>query len=858
MSLIAVSDLLKESDAMLDEVLKIRSIIQQSKDESAEELLRRIRYEAVAAQFIPPDIVTTQQLEENARLLKEQEEASDILQDIKLTDEEVRRFELELQERAKEGIDTRKKSHVASNLSKPSSRSNQQKMKGSSNGLNTQTKTHENKRSQQGKAQVQQSYHKVSTDNSMSTELSDTLNQPADSAILLSAILHENASDLQEDRGSNYCDMDNDIPSESHDLDDMLDGLLDYYETLENDRADGHRGRVFQTELPTIIESQIASTDTSQCIVSSEAVLPPKPACNLNDIYDPNFTMSLTEKENKRVEEIMAGGLPTENAFRLSNEDIRRDAEICAQLSMLVPLDRSDIIFAPTFTTDTTIDGTIDTASTSQKARPYTHTSSSTIMTLSEPSHMTERGRELWNKYTKGLPMNEPLDIFVPRLKSGVPDYLREQHRDSVLAQYYSAISQCLNELKKDNSVVHMTGKNIQEALTDFYMTPTNFELVSDLHKAMNESASSSIPLRSVGDDEAPLTPQLMQKPEDLVRNILPMEDREKLDNILSKVRNDALEIIETDEYYKDLNLDEYIKTTTALKILDTNSESVLESPIEYTRALGTDDNPGIQDPLLLKIYRERQAAAQKSNTMGNNSYDFSDSDDYDFEDYNAKQVLTEQEIERESKKLLIGKDKDGGKLYTILQDGTGLNTEVMSGATGPTIMYSSLNQASGLSITELGSTGAATSGGTTKLKGKAKKPLTNTELLAKKSESLSNKFQEIIRRSKPSDMATELTNIYSNLQPDDVDQILSVPQVKQHIQSLKEQGVALLDLEPVNIEYPSQSAIAHNQSLSSATLSASSGRSSAKPVLAKSSTKVSKSKVHSKIPQIQDSQDSK
>lgn len=865
MSITAVGDLLKESDAMLDEVLRIRGIIQQSKDESAAELLRRIRYEAVAAQFIPPDTVTAQQLEENARLLKEQEEASnDIIQDIKLTDEEVRRFELELQERATDGIDTRKKKPVASGPPKPGSRSNQRKTKGSSSSDEVwlQTKARENTNLQKKQVWAQQPSHVLSADNSVSAELSEPSSQCADSAVLLSAILQENASNLPEGKDAGYSDIGNDAPSESHDLDDMLDGLLEYHEQLENDRADGCRGRVFQTELPTILESQATSADTSQYAVSSEVGLPPNPTYNPNDIYNPNFTVLLTEKENERVEKIITEDISTENAFRPSNEEIRRDAEICAQLSMLVPLDRSDMIFAPTFTTETTVDETADTASTSRPARPYTHTSSSTIMTLSEPSHMTERGRELWNKHTKGLPLDEPLDIFVPRLKSGVPDYLKEQHRDNVLAQYYSAISRCLNELKKDTSLVHMTGENIKEILTDFYMTPTNFELVGDLHKAMDGSVSGSIPLRSVGDDEVPLTPQLMQKPEDLMRNILPLEDREKLDDILSKVRSDALEIVETDEYYKNLDLAEYIKTTTALQDLNIDPESSPKSPMAYTRVLDTDDNPGIQDPLLLKIYRERQAAAQKGSTIENNSYDYNDSisDDYDFEDYNANQVLTEHDIERESKKLLNGKDKDGVKLYTILQDGTGLNTEVMQGATGPTITHSSLHQASGISTAGLGSTSAtpSASGSATKSKGKVKKPLTHAELLAKKSESLSNKFQEIINRSKPTEMAAELNRVYDNLQPGDVDKILSAPQANQHIQALKKQGVALLDLEPVNIECSGQSMITQNLSISSTALGASSGRSSAKPVLAKSSTKVSQSKVHNRIPQIQDPQNAK
>lgn len=49
-----------------------------------------------------------------------------------------------------------------------------------------------------------------------------------------------------------------------------------------------------------------------------------------------------------------------------------------------------------------------------------------------------------------------------------------------------------------------MTGERVKELLTDFYMTPTNFELVGDLHKAMDSVASSSLPLRSIGDDETP------------------------------------------------------------------------------------------------------------------------------------------------------------------------------------------------------------------------------------------------------------------------------------------------------------------------------------------------------------------
>lgn len=857
MSLTAVSDLLKESDAMLDEVLRIRTIIQQSKDASAAELLRRVRYEAAAAQFIPSDTITTQQLEENARLLKEQAEvSSDAFDDLRLTDEEVHQFELELQKRAAEGIDKVPKSNPTGGPPKPGSRRGQRNVKGSSGKPHLQGKSRGSDRLQKGTNQPQGPSRVLSADSSMSAEQSDSSHNCGDSAVLLSVILQEGTSYAPENPDGDRCDANSGVLSETQDLDEMLDGLLEYHEKLENDRVDGCRGRVFQTELPTILESQTSSPGPSQ-YTASEASLLPDPTYNPNNIYNPNFTVLLTEKENDKVEKLLAEDLPTENAFRLSNEDIRRDAEICAQLSMLVPLDRSDMIYAPTFTTEASADETVETTS-KRPSRPYTHNSSSTLVTLSEPSHMTERGRELWAKHTRGLSLGEPLDIFVPRLKSGVPDYLKEQRRDNILVQYYSAISQCLNELKKDRSLIHMTGERVKELLTDFYMTPTNFELVGDLHKAMDSVASSSLPLRSIGDDETPLTPQLIQKPEDLVRNILPPEDREKLDDILSRVRSDALEVIETDEYYKDLDLTEYIKTATALQDLNADPESSPKSYTAYSRALDVDDNPGIQDPLLLKIYRERQAAAQNADNIENSSCDYSSiiSDDYDFEDYKSNQLLTDQEIKRETKKLLDGKDQEGGKLYTILQDGTGLNTEVISGAAGPTIAHFSLHQGTDVSTAGLGGTTAtseATDRTANKTKIKTKKQLTNTELLAKKSKSLSNKFQEIINRSKPSEMTAELNRVYEDLQPDDVDKILSGPQANQHIQTLKRQGIALLDLEPVGTECSGQSMTTQNTSASSTVLGASSGRSSAKPVLAKSGTKASSSKVHSRIPQIQD-----
>lgn len=101
--------------------------------------------------------------------------------------------------------------------------------------------------------------------------------------------------------------------------------------------------------------------------------------------------------------------------------------------------------------------------------------------------------------------------------------------------------------------------------------------------------------------------------------------------------------------------------------------------------------------------------------------------------------------------------------------------------------------------------------------------------------------------------MTAELNRVYEDLQPDDVDKILSGPQANQHIQTLKRQGIALLDLEPVGTECSGQSMTTQNTSASSTVLGASSGRSSAKPVLAKSGTKASSSKVHSRIPQIQD-----
>ncbi|EFO61773.1 Hypothetical protein GLP15_2200 [Giardia lamblia P15] len=854
MSLTAVSDLLKESDAMLDEVLRIRTIIQQSKDASAAELLRRVRYEAAAAQFIPSDTVTTQQLEENARLLEEQAEvSSDVLKDLRLTDEEVHRFELELQERAAEGVDKVLKSTTTGGPPKPGSRHGHRDVKESSNRPHLQGKSRSSGRQQKRPGEAQRPSHILSADTSMSAEQSDSSHNCGDSAVLLSAILQEGASCTPENNDGNHCDTSTGAFSETQDLDEMLDGLLEYHEQLENDRVDGCRGRVFQTELPTILESQAPSADASQC-GASEAFLPPDPTYNPNNIYNPNFTVLLTEKENEKIEKLLAENLSTENAFRPSNEDIRRDAEICAQLSMLVPLDRSDMIYAPTFTTEVSADETVETAS-KRPSRPYTHNSSSTFMTLSEPSHMTERGRELWTKHTKGLSLGEPLDIFVPRLKSGVPDYLKEQRRDNILAQYYFAISQCLNEIKKDTSLIHMTGEKVKEILTDFYMTPTNFELVGDLHKAVDSAVSSSLPLRSIGDDEAPLTPQLIQKPEDLVRNILPPEDRKKLDDILSRVRSDALKVLETDEYYKDLNLTEYIKTATALQDLNVDSESSPKSYTAYSHMLDTDDNPGIQDPLLLKIYRKRQAIAQNVDNIENNSCNYSSSisDDYDFEDYKCNQLLTDQEINRETKRLLDEKHQESGKLYTILQDGTGLNTEVMSGAAGPTIAHFSLHQNNDISAAMLGGTTAASeTADKAASKTRTKKQLTNAELLAKKSESLSNKFQEIINRSKPSEMTAELNHVYEGLQPDDVDRILSGPQVNQHIQTLKRQGIALLDLEPVDVECSGQSMITQNMSVSSTVLGTSSGRSSAKPVLAKSNTKASSSKVHSRIPQIQ------
>lgn len=134
----------------------------------------------------------------------------------------------------------------------------------------------------------------------MSAEQSDSSHNCGDSAVLLSVILQEGTSYAPENPDGDRCDANSGVLSETQDLDEMLDGLLEYHEKLENDRVDGCRGRVFQTELPTILESQTSSPGASQ-YTASEASLLPDPTYNPNNIYNPNFTVLLTEKKTTKL-----------------------------------------------------------------------------------------------------------------------------------------------------------------------------------------------------------------------------------------------------------------------------------------------------------------------------------------------------------------------------------------------------------------------------------------------------------------------------------------------------------------------------------------------------------------------------
>lgn len=576
-----VAALLSESDALLDELIRMRTMIQESKDDSAADLLRRIRIAAVEAKFLPQDTLpeeeTTAAMVEAPPPQEGVDGQDDDPQEVYFTDAEVARFEAELRERATGGVTA---SSIVEGKGRPRSKR---------------------------KRKLETASYEPGVDASIS-------NISTEESLALLSVIHmvdpEKPSTLQEDLQAI-----SQMTFGDDEVDVAFDHLLEYHDQVVKDG-------VFKTEVALPIPDSIAGDS-----VVSEQERPE--TYNPRDILNPNFTVLLTEEENKRVEALLDADLPVENGFRPSPEDLQLDAEICNQLSMLAPIDRTDLIYASAFAPSLlSKPSTTDAETTRETSR----TRASTVVTLGAPSYMSEQGSILWKKHTQNLEPIESIDIIAPRLPSGAPDYIKEQRRDRILNQYIQTIDTCLSEVQADKSILQLGPDNLRPLITDFYMSPANFELVPGIQRAITGMDRSDDP-----DNDAinPETPRLIRDELQAIRRELPEDDRERLDALLEDVHGQAEELVETDSYYKNLDVKEYLSRATVLNSMAAAQE-VEQHPEPYAPPT---ENPGITDPLLLQIWKQRQKGATSTTTI----LDDIDDDDYDDNtDGNSVDVLVE------------------------------------------------------------------------------------------------------------------------------------------------------------------------------------------------------------------------
>ncbi|TNJ26221.1 hypothetical protein GMRT_14845 [Giardia muris] len=543
-----VAALLSESDALLDELIRMRTMIQESREDSAADLLRRIRIAAVEAKFLPQDALP----EMEAQPLEGEEEEDDSPQEIYFTDAEVAKFEAELRGRAAGGVAA---NSIIEDKPRPSSKK---------------------KRSLTSyEPGVDASISNISTEESLA---------------LLSAIQMvdpEKPSTLQEDLQAI-----SQMTFGDDDVDAALDRLLEYHDQVIKDG-------VFKTEVALPIPDSIVGDSAV-----SEQEHPE--TYNPRDILNPNFTVLLTEEENKRVEALLDADLPVENGFRPSPEDLQWDAEVCNQLSMLAPIDRTDLIYASAFAPSILSKPSTTDAETT---RDTNRTRASTIVTLGEPSYMSEQGSLLWRKHTQNLEPIESIDIVAPRLPSGAPDYIQEQRRDRILNQYIRTIDACLSEVQADKSILQLGPDNLKPLITDFYMSPANFELVPGIQRAITGMDRSDDPDNDITNPE---TPKLIRDEFQAIRRELPESDRGRLDALLEDVHGQAEVLVDTDSYYKNLDVKEYLSRATVLNSMAAAQE-VEQPPEPYVPPT---ENPGITDPLLLQIWKQRQKNATNTATI--------------------------------------------------------------------------------------------------------------------------------------------------------------------------------------------------------------------------------------------------
>lgn len=444
--------------------------------------------------------------------------------------------------------------------------------------------------------------------------------------------------------------------------------------TVECDPADNETGT---TENIGCVSAAASEMEGANQALSGRSVCPLDPLATDRTISsarglpsdDATLASLLSEEEDKRIDRLMAReSMP--NEYKPHPKDLRRELEICSRLSGMVPLDRAGVIYPSCEYVQSPFITAIDEAATSLTPRddtkPLSHrvsalsqrpplppfadrlqagmleTSSvndssvsaqtartTTTLTIGEPSHLSGLGAEIWHKHCKD--QQGEIEIIIPKI-NGVADYLREQRRDREIDEYLSRIDCCLEDVRRNESIIHLDRENLKDLLMDFYMTPDNIDVITDFEAQKHEALQRF----SDGVDASGNWPAAhIEMP--TIRDALNGDDRAKLDALLGQTRLLAADLVEQDPYYSAENIDNAAKESVALDNIDPTLADAEEEvkklqeiyPPEQQIAYSTEDVRapiGLVDPVLRKVFE---------NVHGHNTEDIgSSSSSYQETDY--------------------------------------------------------------------------------------------------------------------------------------------------------------------------------------------------------------------------------
>jgi len=305
---------------------------------------------------------------------------------------------------------------------------------------------------------------------------------------------------------------------------------------------------------------------------------------------------SLSPEEEERIDQILNSDVQRRDeepvqrklgtGFYPSVSQMARDAQICAQLAELVPADRianiTDLVPVQLVPGPDDDQGSPSNPLTGRELNPKGKTgyntssgrqrapaaiqseasrkrskpvqspktagsqrptlsiaSSQTTVRLGPPS-LSEIGRAHWARHSKGLASaaeGTELNLNIPKI-NGMPDWIREERADQIVAAHLRALDACLQDMQHDEledylakrgrddsgaplaaPVRSLTADELRPLILDFYMTPSNFGI----------------------------SPQV-SGPETSLADSLKEEDRERLAELLQKTREQTLSLLETAE----------------------------------------------------------------------------------------------------------------------------------------------------------------------------------------------------------------------------------------------------------------------------------------------------------------------